>query len=302
MSIPSDLPQPRLCNLKKWPTYAGYGFNLHAEKGKPGQYIGKVDPNSPAETGGLGQKFFLIEVNGANVEDLSHQKVVERIKETPNKVTMLVAPSETYKYCKEHKIVITINTPNVEIYTTPDEEPGASETIQKESGAVEQLTPPPSQPPPEEAQSPSPVPDHDEADYSVPDHDEADYAVPDYSTQQPVFAEQLSAVSSQTASPAPSPQQQRRSSPTPPAPVAEAPSPTPPAPVAEAPSPTPPAPVAKAAAPAAAAQNGGGGKGSDPVGNISLEEMRAKIGQNKRTQVKMKPGTFSEKSNMFQSL
>lgn len=33
--------EPRLCHLVKWPDFRDYGFNLHAEKNKLGQYIGK---------------------------------------------------------------------------------------------------------------------------------------------------------------------------------------------------------------------------------------------------------------------
>jgi len=47
--IPSDAPNPRLCILRKWPDFQGYGFSLHAEKGKAGQFIGKVDEDSPSE-------------------------------------------------------------------------------------------------------------------------------------------------------------------------------------------------------------------------------------------------------------
>ena len=43
----------RLCHLRKWANFQGYGFNLHAEKAKQGQHIGKVDVNSPAESAGL---------------------------------------------------------------------------------------------------------------------------------------------------------------------------------------------------------------------------------------------------------
>ncbi len=32
--IPDDAPRPRLCHVKKWADFQGYGFNLHAEKGK----------------------------------------------------------------------------------------------------------------------------------------------------------------------------------------------------------------------------------------------------------------------------
>lgn len=38
----TEKPAARLCQIIKWPDYDGYGFNLHAEKSKPGQFIGKV--------------------------------------------------------------------------------------------------------------------------------------------------------------------------------------------------------------------------------------------------------------------
>ena len=48
-----DPPQPRLCHITKVPGFDGYGFNLHAEKNKPGQFVGKIDSGSPAEMAGL---------------------------------------------------------------------------------------------------------------------------------------------------------------------------------------------------------------------------------------------------------
>ena len=49
----SDPPQPRLCQIAKVDNFDGFGFNLHAEKNKPGQFIGKIDVGSPAEVAGL---------------------------------------------------------------------------------------------------------------------------------------------------------------------------------------------------------------------------------------------------------
>lgn len=49
----SDPPQPRLCQIAKVDNFDGFGFNLHAEKNKPGQFIGKIDGGSPAEVAGL---------------------------------------------------------------------------------------------------------------------------------------------------------------------------------------------------------------------------------------------------------
>lgn len=51
---------PRLCHLKKGPS--GYGFNLHSEKSRPGQFIRSVDPDSPASRAGLRPQDRLVEV------------------------------------------------------------------------------------------------------------------------------------------------------------------------------------------------------------------------------------------------
>ena len=58
----------------------GYGFNLHAERDKPGQYIGLVDDDSPAATAGLRVHDRIVEVNGDNIEQCTHQEVIAKIK------------------------------------------------------------------------------------------------------------------------------------------------------------------------------------------------------------------------------
>lgn len=82
--------EARLCHVVKRPDFDGYGFNLHAEKGRPGQYIGKVDDGSPAEAAGLRQGDRIIEVNGTNITTETHKKVVELIKSVPNETKLLV--------------------------------------------------------------------------------------------------------------------------------------------------------------------------------------------------------------------
>ncbi|KFB45111.1 AGAP012008-PA-like protein [Anopheles sinensis] len=82
--------EARLCHVVKRPDFDGYGFNLHAEKGRPGQYIGKVDDASPAESAGLRQGDRIIEVNGTNITTETHKKVVELIKAVPNETRLLV--------------------------------------------------------------------------------------------------------------------------------------------------------------------------------------------------------------------
>ncbi|XP_054161544.1 Na(+)/H(+) exchange regulatory cofactor NHE-RF1-like [Oppia nitens] len=112
-------PSPRLCHLIKWPDFDGYGFNLHAEKAKSGQYIGKVDPDSPAELAGLQEGDRIIEVNLVNIANENHRQVVERIKSIPNETKLLVIDDTSDKWYKEHKIVVKSTQSNVMHYKTP---------------------------------------------------------------------------------------------------------------------------------------------------------------------------------------
>lgn len=80
----------RLCHIKKRDSFDGYGFNLHAEKGKPGQYIGKVDEGSPAEAAGLRQGDRILEVNGESITNKTHKQVVELIKANSDETKLLV--------------------------------------------------------------------------------------------------------------------------------------------------------------------------------------------------------------------
>ncbi|WP_254461940.1 PDZ domain-containing protein, partial [Yersinia enterocolitica] len=87
--------KPRLCHLVKWPDFQGYGFNLHAERGKAGQFIGKVDDGSPAEAAGLKSGDRIVEINGVNIGNENHQQVVGRIKAGGDEVSILVVDTET---------------------------------------------------------------------------------------------------------------------------------------------------------------------------------------------------------------
>uniref|UniRef100_A0A6P4E6K9 Protein P54 n=1 Tax=Drosophila rhopaloa TaxID=1041015 RepID=A0A6P4E6K9_DRORH len=66
---PPTLPPgvTKTCHIVKRPDFDGYGFNLHSEKVKPGQYIGKVDADSPAEGAGLKEGDRILEVNGVSI-------------------------------------------------------------------------------------------------------------------------------------------------------------------------------------------------------------------------------------------
>ncbi|CAJ80816.1 Na(+)/H(+) exchange regulatory cofactor-like protein nrfl-1 [Caenorhabditis elegans] len=111
--IPSDVTPPRLCVVEKLNGENEYGYNLHAEKGR-GQFVGTVDPDSPAERGGLitGDRIFA--VNGHSIIGENHKKVVERIKANPNRCEMLVISEEGAKWYNENNVQITLDLPNIE--------------------------------------------------------------------------------------------------------------------------------------------------------------------------------------------
>ncbi|XP_061535858.1 Na(+)/H(+) exchange regulatory cofactor NHE-RF2 isoform X2 [Phycodurus eques] len=88
--------RPRVCYLVK--TERGYGFHLHGEKLKGGQFIRKVEPGSSADLAGLRPGDRVVEVNGENAENDSHQRVVERIREVPHRTRLLVVDRNTDDY------------------------------------------------------------------------------------------------------------------------------------------------------------------------------------------------------------
>ncbi|XP_075166333.1 Na(+)/H(+) exchange regulatory cofactor NHE-RF1 [Haematobia irritans] len=125
----------KLCHIIKRPDFDGYGFNLHSEKSKPGQFIGKVDANSPAEAAGLKEGDRIIEVNGTAINSETHKQVVQRIKAIANEVRLLLIDVDgkgdaaaTSAMGNGHQ---TNNNNNsmVEVSKTEQVLPGASENI-----------------------------------------------------------------------------------------------------------------------------------------------------------------------------
>lgn len=131
--------KPRLCTIKKWHDFPGYGFNLHAERGRAGQYIGKVDDGSPAQAAGMKEGDRIVEVEGTNIGNENHSQVVTRIKAAGECVTMLLVDAETDKYYKEQKLVVSSQMSDVIRMETPPR-PGANEQKEEESE-------PPAEPP-----------------------------------------------------------------------------------------------------------------------------------------------------------
>lgn len=139
-------PLPRLCCLEKGPN--GYGFHLHGEKGKVGQFIRLVEPGSPAEKSGLLAGDRLVEVNGENVEKETHQQVVSRIRAALNSVRLLVVDPETDERLQKLGVQVREEMLRPQEGSGQAEPPAAAE----EQGAGGENEPPAAAPEPHEAE------------------------------------------------------------------------------------------------------------------------------------------------------
>uniref|UniRef100_A0A8C2ZI25 PDZ domain-containing protein n=1 Tax=Cyclopterus lumpus TaxID=8103 RepID=A0A8C2ZI25_CYCLU len=94
--------RPRLCFLTKG--QRGYGFHLHGERNKGGQFIRKVEPGSCADQGGLRSGDRVVEVNGENVENETHH---QRIREVAHRTRLLVVDGDTDEYLRSCGLACT---------------------------------------------------------------------------------------------------------------------------------------------------------------------------------------------------
>lgn len=104
----------RLCRLVPRPDFSGYGFKVHAERYRAGQFIGQLENGSPARDSGLAVGDRIVEVNGVNVETDSHQELAERIAAAKNELTLLVVDQEADEYFRQMELPLTSTQPFVE--------------------------------------------------------------------------------------------------------------------------------------------------------------------------------------------
>ncbi|XP_066518203.1 Na(+)/H(+) exchange regulatory cofactor NHE-RF2 isoform X2 [Hoplias malabaricus] len=97
--------RPRLCCMEM--TDGGYGFNLHCDKSRVGQFVRSVDPDSPAERAGLRPGDRVVQVNDRIVEGLKHSDVVALIRGNGGHTELLVVDSETDSLFKKLGITPT---------------------------------------------------------------------------------------------------------------------------------------------------------------------------------------------------
>ncbi|XP_007528729.2 Na(+)/H(+) exchange regulatory cofactor NHE-RF3 [Erinaceus europaeus] len=105
--------QPRLCYLVK--EGSSYGFSLKTVQGKKGVYMTDITPQGVAMKAGVLDDDHVIEVNGENVEDASHEQVVEKVKKSGSRIMFLLVDKDTEKRNSEQKIQFKRETASLKL-------------------------------------------------------------------------------------------------------------------------------------------------------------------------------------------
>merc|ERR1711971_227584 len=147
-------PCPRLCHLRKWVHFQGYGFNLHTDRSKESQLVGNVDEGSPADAAGVKKGDKIIEVNGTNISNENHTQVVARIKAGGEETRILVADKDCVEWHMEqgqnissslsYVLHLSSERPASPAPAPPPVEQPSSSSSSSESESEEEVASPPS--------------------------------------------------------------------------------------------------------------------------------------------------------------
>ncbi|XP_041739144.2 Na(+)/H(+) exchange regulatory cofactor NHE-RF3-like [Coregonus clupeaformis] len=100
--VAGEAPKPKLCYLAK--SSGGYGFSLRSVKGEVGMFMAEVTPGGVAERAGVKANDRLIEVNGENMENATHDQIVEKVKASGGRIMFLLVDEDTDKFYKNKHI------------------------------------------------------------------------------------------------------------------------------------------------------------------------------------------------------
>ncbi|XP_078512892.1 Na(+)/H(+) exchange regulatory cofactor NHE-RF3 [Lissotriton helveticus] len=100
--VTTSAQKPRICYLVK--DKKGYGFSLKTTQGHNGLFLTSLVPEGVAVKAGVKDNDRLIEVNGENVENASHDQVAAKVKQSGDAVVFLVIDKESYKFYSDSKI------------------------------------------------------------------------------------------------------------------------------------------------------------------------------------------------------
>uniref|UniRef100_A0A8C8RBQ3 PDZ domain containing 1 n=1 Tax=Pelusios castaneus TaxID=367368 RepID=A0A8C8RBQ3_9SAUR len=107
------VPRPRLCYLVKEGN--SYDFSLKTTIGQKGVFIIGLSPQGVAAKAGVQQDDRLIEVNGKNVENDTHEEVVDKVKKSGNHIVFLLSDKETDQYYSSHQMVMKRETASLKL-------------------------------------------------------------------------------------------------------------------------------------------------------------------------------------------
>ncbi|XP_021178501.2 Na(+)/H(+) exchange regulatory cofactor NHE-RF3 isoform X1 [Fundulus heteroclitus] len=106
-----ETPKPKLCYLVK--SSSGFGFSLRSVRGEQGLFMTEVLPGGVADNAGVRNEDRLLEVNGENIENSTHDEVVEKIKLGGKNVMFLLVDKETDRLYRNKKAKIGAWSPTV---------------------------------------------------------------------------------------------------------------------------------------------------------------------------------------------
>ncbi|XP_019384269.1 PREDICTED: Na(+)/H(+) exchange regulatory cofactor NHE-RF3 [Crocodylus porosus] len=102
--VGTPAPRPRLCYLVKEGN--SYGFSLRTTAGKNGVSVIELSPQGAAMKAGVQNNDRLIEINGTNVENDTHEEVVEKVRKSGNHLMFLVSDEETDQYYSTNQMML----------------------------------------------------------------------------------------------------------------------------------------------------------------------------------------------------
>ncbi|KFP45126.1 Na(+)/H(+) exchange regulatory cofactor NHE-RF4, partial [Chlamydotis macqueenii] len=102
--LPADI-RPRLCHITR--DKSGFGFSVSSPEGVKGTFQLSVRENGPAERAGVPPGSWLLELNGASVRNCSHTQLARKLKQSGNKVTLLVVSSAVEEFYRLRGLRVT---------------------------------------------------------------------------------------------------------------------------------------------------------------------------------------------------
>ncbi|XP_071432339.1 Na(+)/H(+) exchange regulatory cofactor NHE-RF4 isoform X3 [Pithys albifrons albifrons] len=102
--LPGDI-RPRLCHVMR--DKSGFGFSVSGPEGTRGTFQLSVRQDGPADRAGVPAGSWLLELNGDSVRSYSHTQLTKKLKQSGNKVTLLVASSAVEEFYRLRGLQVT---------------------------------------------------------------------------------------------------------------------------------------------------------------------------------------------------